>query len=124
MAYTLRLGETLDELAKRSGSTLQKLRELNELEPDAVVKPGFALVLPPGAKPTSHLVEPLVASVPARAFHYEDRRQLFYRVASEDTAGSIARFFDVDVTELTLWNAVDAAAVLQPGMLLQLFVRP
>ncbi|MET0341696.1 MAG: LysM peptidoglycan-binding domain-containing protein [Polyangiales bacterium] len=123
VAYVLRLGETLDELAKRTGATPQKLRELNELEPDAVVKPGFALLLPPGAKPTSHLVEPLVASVPARAFRYEGRRQLFYRVASEDTSGSIARFFDVDVDELTLWNALDPAAVLQPGMLLQLFVR-
>lgn len=122
--HVLRLGEGLEELARRSGTTVQKLRELNELANDTRVSAGLALLVPAGAKPTADLVEPLIASVPDQTFHYPDRKRLFYRVAAGDTPSSVARFFDVTADELQSWNHLGEGAALQPGMLLQLFVVP
>ncbi len=122
IGYTLRQGEGLDEVARRTGISMRKLRELNELSDDSPVQSGFALLLPAGARPTKDLVEPLVATVPARDFRYEGRRRVFYRVAPEDTSASVARFFDLSTDELALWNSLALGAALQPGMLLQLFV--
>ncbi|MDB4987714.1 MAG: Membrane-bound lytic murein transglycosylase precursor [Myxococcaceae bacterium] len=122
LPYVVRLGETLEQVAKRTGTSAQKLRELNELDADAVVKAGFALFVPSHAKPL--LEEQLVCSVPARDFSYPDRKRVFYRVGPEDSTAEVARFFAVTPDELISWNSVAPGAALQAGMLLQLFVQP
>lgn len=124
IAHVLRLGETMEQVAKRANITTLQLRELNDLAPDAPVKAGFALLLPSHAKPTSDLVEPMVASVPARDFQYSDRKRVFYRVGPEDTTAAVSRFFDVSPDELLTWNSLSEGAALQAGMLLQLYVQP
>lgn len=124
VAYAVRLGESLDDIARRANTSTSKLRELNGLTDNARIMPGLALLLPASARPTADLLEPLVATVPARDFHYGERKRVFYRVGPEDTQSSVARFFDVSSGELAMWNDLHAAAALQPGMLLQLFVQP
>jgi membrane-bound lytic murein transglycosylase D len=124
LPHVLRLGETLEQLAKRADTTPQKLRELNELTPDAPVRAGFALFVPAHARPTQDLVEPLIASVPARDFQYPQRKRVFYRVGPDDTTAAVARFFDVSPDELVTWNSLAAGAALHMGMLLQLYVQP
>lgn len=124
IGYVLRLGETLDDLAQRTHLSVQQLRELNELPSDVHVAHGFPLLVPRGKKPTADLVEPLVASVPAEEFQLPGRKRVFYRVASEDTPETVARFFDVTLDELNSWNQLAEGAALQQGMLLQLFVVP
>jgi len=122
LAHVVRFGETLDDVARRAGISVQKLRELNELPADARVSQGFSLFVPGDAKPTSDLVEALVASVPDKQFQYEGRRRIFYRVGPQDTPSSVARFFDVTLDELNSWNHLAEGAALHGGMLLQLFV--
>jgi membrane-bound lytic murein transglycosylase D len=124
LPHVMRLGETLEQLAKRADTTPQKLRELNELAPDAPVRAGFALFVPAHAKPTKDLVEPLIASVPARDFQYTQRKRIFYRVGPDDTTAAVARFFDVSPDELITWNSLAEGAALHMGMLLQLYVQP
>jgi len=124
IAYTVRFGESLDDVARRAGLSVQKLRELNELPPETAVKPGFPLLVPHGAKPTSDLVEPLVATVPAKTFRLPDRKRVFYRVSAQDTQDAVARYFHVTKSDLASWNALAPSAALQPGMLLQVFVKP
>jgi membrane-bound lytic murein transglycosylase D len=124
IAHVVRLGETLELLAKRVDSTPQQLRALNELPNETTVKAGFALFVPAHAKPTADLVDPLVATVPARDFRYSDRKRVFYRVGPEDTTAALAQFFDVSQDELITWNSLSEGAALQTGMLLQLFVQP
>jgi membrane-bound lytic murein transglycosylase D len=126
VSYITRFGESLEEIARKVGSTPSKLRDINELGSEAKLQPGFPLLVPgvapsPAAKES---VEPLLATVPAKTFRYEDRRRVFYRVSAEDTAASIARFFEVTLDELCAWNSLEAGAVLQRDMLLQLFVVP
>ncbi|MET0286616.1 MAG: LysM peptidoglycan-binding domain-containing protein [Polyangiales bacterium] len=124
LPYTVRLGEGLEDLAKRADISVDKLRELNELALDEKIKPGITLFVPAHATPTKDLVEPMVATVPAREFSYPDRKHVFYRVGIEDDASKVAQFFEVTQDELLGWNNLGLGAALQPGMLLQLFVAP
>jgi membrane-bound lytic murein transglycosylase D len=126
VSYITRFGETLEEIARRTGISPSKLREINDLSSEARVSPGFPLLLPGAATGAGARVseEPLVATVPAKEFRYEGRRRVFYRVATQDTPASIARFFAVSVDELCAWNSLDEQAALQRDMLLQLFVPP
>jgi membrane-bound lytic murein transglycosylase D len=126
VSYVARFGESLEEIARKVGTSPSKLRDINDLSTETKVQPGFPLLVP-GAAPSASAkdsVVPLVATVPAKNFRYEDRRRVFYRVAAEDTAASIARFFEVTQDELCAWNSLDANATLQRDMLLQLFVTP
>ncbi|HEX5661071.1 MAG TPA: LysM peptidoglycan-binding domain-containing protein [Polyangiales bacterium] len=124
LPYTVRLGEGLEDLAKRADTSVDKLRELNALAHDEKLKPGFTLFVPAHATPTRDLNEPMVATVPSRDFSYPDRKQVFYRAGVEDDASKVAQFFAVTPDELMSWNSLSPGASLQPGMLLQLFVAP
>jgi membrane-bound lytic murein transglycosylase D len=129
VSYTTRFGESLEEIARKVGTSPAKLREINDLNSEARVTPGFPLLVPgaapsAGAGPRAKDEQALVATVPAKEFRYEGRRRIFYRVATQDTPASIARFFDISLDELCAWNSLDERAALQKDMLLQLFVAP
>ena len=122
--YTVRLGETLEQVARRTGTTTQQLRALNEIANETTVKAGFVLFVPTRARPAQDHTEQLVCSVPAREFAYADKKRVFYRVGPEDTTELVARHFEITPADLGAWNSIAPEAALQLGMLLQLFVRP
>ncbi|MFT3921075.1 MAG: transglycosylase SLT domain-containing protein [Myxococcales bacterium] len=123
VGYTVRFGETLEDVARRFSINPARLRDINDLKADAEVRAGFPLLVPAVTEVRTMGSDRPVASVPAKTFSYPDRRQVFYRVAGQDTPGALARFFDVSVDELTAWNNLTEGGVLQKDMLLQLFVR-
>ena len=121
--YVVRFGETLEHIARRYRIGVGALRELNELAADARPGVGFDLLVPAVApRDAEPEDERPVAAVPDRRFQLPDRRRVFYRVAPGDTLHDIARFFTVRVDDLREWNNVEPSAVLQRGLLLQLFV--
>ncbi len=124
VGYTVRFGETLEEVARRFAISPARLRDINDLGKDEPVRAGFPLLVPATAEVKTMGSGRPVASVPAKTFHYPDRRQIFYRVAAQDTPSAVARFFDVTVDELLAWNNLAEGGVLQRDMLVQLFVRP
>lgn len=123
VSYVLRFGETFDEVARRHNISGTRLREINQLDSDAKVGAGFAMLVPAGAEVTTLNGQMPVATVPEKTFQYEGRHRVFYRVASQDTPDAVARFFDVTVDELLAWNNLAEGATLQRDMLVQLFVR-
>jgi membrane-bound lytic murein transglycosylase D len=123
-SHALRFGEALEDVARRVGTSVTKLRDLNELEPDEVVPPGTALLIPATRPKNAEKPDPLVVAVPERAFRYRDRRQVFYRVTTGDSLLSVARVFDVTEDELTTWNNVVTSGSLPKDLILQVFVRP
>lgn len=122
VSYVVRFGETFEDVARHFDITPARLRDINDLADHDRVGVGFPLIVPAVAGRTVN-DEQAVATVPARAFRYEGRRRLFYRVGSNETPVSVARFFDVTVDELNAWNHLSDGHALQKGMLLQLFVR-
>jgi membrane-bound lytic murein transglycosylase D len=120
--YVLRFGETLDDVAARFGTTAAALARSNEIGERDVVRAGFTLLVPDVAPRTPQVAEPPVVTVPDRRFSYPGRRRVFYRVIDGDTAADIASAFGVTLDELRQWNDIDADALLQRGMFLQIFV--
>jgi membrane-bound lytic murein transglycosylase D len=146
--YTVRFGESLEQIAAARGTTTQKLVELNALGPQEVVRGGTVLLVPPArnaktiagqavpppAVPTSAL--PAAGSVaaadapkdrptvvvPQDVFVYPDRTRVFYRVIAGDQLADIARTFKVSVDDLRRWNEIEPAARLIEGMTLQMFL--
>ncbi len=125
-SYVVRFGETLSEVARRFGTTVNKLRKLNEIPRGGEARVGFGTVLvvpdvPPRPRPESE--RPLVP-VPADVSGPEGHRRVFYRVVPGDSLSEVARFFGLTVEDLLKWNHLDPRARLLPGLLLQIFVPP
>lgn len=125
--YVVRFGETLAEIAIAKKTTASKLAELNGFPANEPVRGGTTILVPrvneaPSATPASMNPQRPVAVVPQDVFVYPDRRRVFYRVLTGDSVRDIATNFKVSVDELVRWNAIDPAARLVDGMLLQVFV--
>ncbi len=122
----LRFGETLGDLGREVGESEDDIRELNGIEDGERVGAGTTLLVPVTARrraPSRDEEEPVIA-VPDGPRDVPGRRRIFYRAVRGDDLPEIARFFEVDAEELRRWNHIDPDAELQPGMFLQLFVRP
>ena len=121
--YTVRWGESLEDVAQRRGVARYTLQSLNGVRRDESLRPGTVIFVPASAAsdvydaPTG---KPTVV-VPATAFTYVDRERLFYRVIPGDTLRAVASVFTVSPDEICRWNAIDPVAALHDGMTLQIF---
>jgi membrane-bound lytic murein transglycosylase D len=121
--YTVRWGESLEDIAQRRGVARYALQSLNGVRRDESLRPGTVIFVPasaasdvydaPSGKPT--------VVVPAQAFTYLDRERVFYRVIPGDTLRAVASVFSVSPDEISRWNAIDPSAALHDGMTLQIF---
>jgi membrane-bound lytic murein transglycosylase D len=121
----VRYGDTLSTIARERGTTERALRQLNGIGNGEVLHAGAVLLVPArsdeAAAPANELP---VAVVPARRFPYKGRRRLFYEILPGDTVDRVARAFSVSSSDLSAWNALDASASLQPGMMVQVYADP
>ncbi|HEY6728769.1 MAG TPA: LysM peptidoglycan-binding domain-containing protein [Polyangiaceae bacterium] len=120
-AYRARFGDTLQSIAEEHSIGADALAALNGLDKTEHLRTGTVLLLPARAR----AVKPngrRVVVVPEGTFLYRARRRVFYEVRSGDSLPAIASAFGVQQTELLGWNALDAAARLHDGMMLQVFV--
>ncbi len=122
--YVVKTGETVERIARAYGTSERELREKNRVAADEVLSPGTVLLVPRVARvvdPDPTTVAELVV-VPSRNVEYPDRKRVFYRVVTGDTAIGVATAFRVTPQELADWNTLDVQARLEPGMSLQVFV--
>lgn len=84
-------GETLWGIAKKYGTSIEALRELNGLAEDATIRPDQRLVVR--------------ASIPVT----------IYRVQPGDTLWDIARRHGVSTKQLMEWNSLTPNSVIRPG---------
>jgi membrane-bound lytic murein transglycosylase D len=133
--YTVRFGETLEQIAQTRRTTAAKLIDLNGIQPGEVIRGGTVLIVPkvdpnaptasePKDKNKTAAATPSqpVVIVPQDVFVYPDRKRVFYRVQVADTVKDIATAFKIAPDELRRWNDIDPSARLVEGMTLQLFV--
>ncbi len=124
--YTVRFGETLDNVAEERGTTTAKLIALNGIARGESVSGGSVLLVPKAKEGTTsdklELTERPRMVVPSREFRFDDKRRVFYRVLTGDTLDAIAKAFDVSTNDLRKWNEIDPAARLFDGMSMQVFV--
>lgn len=123
--YEVKFGDTLTRIAKLSGSTVNKLAKLNDIQKKDNVVAGEIILVPanPPAKPGSDVQdEPVAVAMPSVQFVYPVHRRIFYEIIEGDTLSVVAAFFGVTVEDLAIWNELDPAALIHTGMWLQLFV--
>jgi membrane-bound lytic murein transglycosylase D len=132
----LRLGETLDDVARTRGVAVKELRRINGVKESIELRAGVAILVPPkrtapdkakdkdrdGDK-TGDSDETILVAVPERSFSYEGRERVFYRTRDGDGLNEIADAFGVKPDELCEWNNLDPSAKLQARMVVQIFVR-
>lgn len=102
--YQVRPGDTLSQIARHHGSSVEALRQTNSLTGN-LINVGQTLIVPQGSS------TPLVAAATPAA-------KRTYTVQSGDSLYSIARRFGVQVKQLKAWNGVDT--LLKPGQQLTL----
>ena len=93
--YVVKAGETVERIARAHGTSERELREKNRVAADEVLTAGTVLLVPrvsrvPEPDPTT--AAELVV-VPGRNVTYPDRKRVFYRVVSGDTAHGRSRRF-------------------------------
>jgi LysM repeat protein len=114
--YSVKAGDTLWDIAVRTGTTVEALLAANHLDPDARIRPGQVLALPPGA----HL-----PSVPSAPRPKPAAPLVVHVVQPGETVSGIAARYRISVAAIVKANKLGPGAVIRPGQKLSLpGVRP
>ena len=108
--YIVRSGDTLGQIAARTGTSITELRRANQLQGD-LIRVGQTLRIPSA---DGSIGEPVMATAAART------QEIEYRVRQGDNLWSIARRHNMRVAAITAANGITAETVLQPGQTLRL----
>jgi membrane-bound lytic murein transglycosylase D len=131
--HLLRMGESLDDVARRYGLSARELRRFNGVRDSTELRGGTTLLIPRRSEGQLDLTaagedvgeeEFVLAGVPNQEFSYPERERVFYRTCEGDTLDELASAFDLEPAEIKSWNLLDDGARLQSRMVLQLHVRP
>lgn len=124
-AYTVRLGEGIDEIAARFGLRGPQLLALNGLSTEESIATGVSILVPDREPEAVRLDAPVIAVDPAAMERPAppDRTRVFVRLASTEDPGDAARALGVTRQDLVAWNGLDPAARLQSGMWIQAWIR-
>jgi len=123
VALVVRQGDTPQSVARASGASEATIRSLNQIGAQEVLAAGTVLLVPelaPGARDATPRGEDPVVVV-REVSAPPNTRRVFYPAVSGDTVASVAAVFGVARSDLIAWNALDSAAHLQEGMVLQVF---
>lgn len=116
--HRVQAGETLSEIAKQYGITLEQLMAVNDIaDPDSVYSGQLLEIAAPAT------AAPATAAIAATATPSPDRPDA-YTVAAGDTLSAIARRFDIDIDVLRSLNALGDADNILVGQNLRLVVAP
>jgi len=108
--YTVRSGDSLWLIANRYQLSVAELRQWNQLEVSALIKPGQELVLQADAT---------LAQISTKRSAEAQQR---YTVRSGDSLAKIAQRFRITAEELANWNSIQIGDLIHPGQ--QLVLRP
>ena len=124
-SYVVRQGDTVSSIALATGSNDGEVRSLNRIVSSEPLKAGTPLLVPKRSKPATLPRAPGsdVVVVAQNSVPPPGTVRVFYPVAEGDTLTSISEAFGVERSDLLAWNAVDGAARLQEGMVLQVFAK-
>ena len=110
--HTVSKGDSLWTIARRYNVTVKKLSYWNGIAPRDVLKPGQKLSVWINKPLANKTITQRNAVV----------RKVGYKVRSGDSLSRIASKFNVKITDILKWNAVNPKQYLQPGQRLTLYV--
>lgn len=122
--HVIRPGESLSTIARRHGTDVRTLRQVNELSGNRI-RAGDALLIPqPSASEETYTLsqEQRAAARDERFAANSETREVRYRVQAGDSFWSIARAHGVSVDQVTRWNGMVARDPLRTGRELVLWL--
>jgi membrane-bound lytic murein transglycosylase D len=116
--YTLKPGETLDTLARRTNVTVAELRRANGLREGSRIMAGTRLLAPRGGEPVDEVrIESFVAPT---VYEQVDRPAVYHTVGQKESLASIASRYRISAASLAAWNGLRSG--ISRGM--KLLVQP
>lgn len=111
--YQVRSGDSLWRIATRNRMSVEELARWNNINPDAILRPGQTLRLQPAS----------VAMQGASDSPAPGSRTIEYQVRPGDSLSRIARQFGVAINDIVSWNGIGRNELIHPGQLLVLHLR-
>ncbi|MCJ8140176.1 peptidoglycan DD-metalloendopeptidase family protein [Falsirhodobacter halotolerans] len=132
-------GETVGAIAARIGASADQIAQYNAIAPNAPLRGGEVIALPPGA--TAEMASPMVGGPVATGIQTSGietttlaptpgsapaptatsgAQPAQHRVARGETAYSIARTYNVSPKALAEWNGLDDSLSLREGQMLMI----
>ena len=123
MHHEVRKGDTLFNIARRYGVTVEAVTSSNKLK--GPLRVGQDLLLPMSA--AARAARPMTAAAPTAANPMrvvtKTNQPIVHKVRAGETLTSIARRYNVMVQQLTEWNAMQANEVLRLGRRLKIWTH-
>lgn len=120
----VRLGETLEDIAKRTDEDPMVIAELNQIRLDGTLQPGKVLLLPHRDVRSGGQDATGIGTSETDTSDFEidirGRTENYYRhrVQKGETAYTIANLYDISVRTLADWNELDADFAVMEGEVL------
>ncbi len=121
--HEVRRGETLSRVARRFGVGVDVIREANNLSGNRV-RVGQDLLIPVSGRRLIADAKSSTQVAKASTAAPAGRVKVVHRVRGGETLYSIARRYNVYVSQLTKWNVMRAGEVLRKGQRLKIWVEP
>lgn len=99
--YTLKPGETLDDVARQSGVSSAELLRANGLKPGGRMLPGTQLIVPQAAVKDQNQIESFLGP---RVYEQITITTSYHQVGRRESMTSVASRYGVSVAQLSAWN--------------------
>lgn len=118
--HAVKRGETLSEIGRRYGLSVETLRTANNLRSN-LLRIGQDLLIPISSRPLT--VAAVRTNFKSSASVAQRGRPVVHRVRRGDTLSGIARRYNVMVRQLTKWNFISADDILRLGQKLKIWPK-
>ncbi len=113
--YTVQRGDTLSRIARRSGTTVRKIKYLNHIGRRNRIYRGQVLEMPGWSKTKAKVVKANVKKPKVEKYKISEDGTIQYRVRRNDNLTKISKRFNVPVSVLTHFNQMNNPNSLIPG---------
>lgn len=110
--YTVRKGETLSAISKRTGVSVNTLLKANGMRSAKSLRAGQKLYIPDKTAKDAAKTRKKAAKT---------KKRIQYKVQKGDTIWRVARRFQVSEKDLLVWNKLNKKAVIRPGQMLTIY---
>jgi membrane-bound lytic murein transglycosylase D len=128
MAYQVKKGDTLSEIALRHGVSIQDIVRANNLPSSSRIYSGQKLILPQGG--SSYLSSGSMVSTDSQSAVPSSgkpdlsasHRKIIYVVKAGDTLGEIAEMYDTRASRIRVWNGLVYGEHIYPNQKLNIWI--
>jgi membrane-bound lytic murein transglycosylase D len=118
--YQIARGDSLISIANRHHTTVEVLRQVNELQGNTI-RAGQHLIVPMASKSAEHYTQSASQRLAQVQSRQRPGQKRMHTVKQGDTLWGIARSYGVSTDQLTAWNGLSARDTLQPGQSLAIW---